>query len=226
MLTVLTVMIILAVAYAQMREGLYTGLCMVINIVIAGLLAFGFFEPIADWLEPTLQGGFLAGYEDFLALVGVFAIALIILRSITNALAPDMLDFPANAQYAGAGFGLVSGYFLAGFLICAMETLPWSENFYDFKPRGPGETGTRSIFPPDRVWLAMMRYAGANPLAWEEAPGEGDTPYDRYLTFDRYGTFEVRYQRYRRFGENRPQELSDGQRYIYRGELDRELHKP
>ncbi len=218
MLTVITIVVMAAVAYAQMREGLYTALCMLINIVIAGLVAFGFFEPIADWLEPNLSSSFLAGYEDFLALVVLFGGTLMGLRFVTNTLAPEMLDFPANAQYAGAAFGLVSGYFLAGFLICAMETLPWHENFYDFKPRTAGEVGTRSLFPPDRVWLAMMRYAGAHALAWEEEPGEHDTAYDRYVTFDRYGTFELRYQRYRRFSDKGPP-------LDYHGELDVELYK-
>ena len=229
MLTVLTVLIILAVGYAHMRDGLYTALCMFINSIIAGIVAFGFFEPVADWLENTFQGGFFAGYEDFLSLLLIFAATMIALRMITNRLAPEMLDLPANAQYGGAVLGLVTGYFLSGFLICAMETLPWHENFFDFRPRVSNDSGPRSIFPPDRLWLAMMRYIGAHGLAWEEDDQGADNRYDRYKTFDRYGTFEQRYLRYRRFSDGTPPSAvgSGGMRspLKYQMELERELYK-
>jgi uncharacterized membrane protein required for colicin V production len=216
MITILTVIVILIVGYAQMREGLFTAFCMLVNIILAGVVAFGFFEPFADKMEPSLAGGFMAGFEDFLALLILFAVTLIVLRVITNKLAPEMLAFDGNVQYGGALLGLVSGYLLSGFLICAMETLPWHENFLDFQPRTGNDTGPRSIFPPDRVWLAMMRHAGANPLAWEEDDPSASSNYDRYLTFDRHATFEQRYLRYRRHGETRPP-------LEYKHELDREI---
>jgi hypothetical protein len=38
-----------------------------------------------------------------------------------------------------------------------------------------------------------------------EDPRQGGPPlyYDRYVTFDKYGNFELRYARYRRYGDNR-----------------------
>ena len=218
MITAVCILMILAVGYAHMRDGLFTALCMLVNVLISGIIAFGFFEPIADWLEGPLQGGSAAGYEDFSALVVLFAASVIALRSITNRLAPDMLDFPGNVQYIGALFGLITGYFVTGFLLCAMQTLPWHESFLGFQPRVSNDSGPRSIFPPDRLWLAMMRYAGAHALAWEEENPGGETPYDRYRTFDRYGTFEQRYLRYRRFNDARGP-------LTYEKELEREVHR-
>src|SRR5688572_21323415 len=102
MLTTICILMILAVGYAHMRDGLFTALCMLVNALIAGFIAFGFFEPIADRIEGPLQGGAAAGYEDFFALILLFVGTVIVLRAITNRLAPDMLDLPANAQYGGA----------------------------------------------------------------------------------------------------------------------------
>lgn len=218
MLTTICVLMILAVGYAHLRDGLFTALCNLVNALIAGVIAFGFFEPIADWLEGSLQGGAAAGYEDFSALIVLFVFSVIVLRAITNRLAPDMLDFPANAQYGGAVLGLITGYFVTGFLLCAMQTLPWHESFLGFQPRVANDSGPRSIFPPDRVWLAMMRYAGAHALAWEEEQPKAESRYDRYRTFDRYGTFEQRYLRYRRFNDKRGP-------MIYEKELERELYR-
>jgi hypothetical protein len=220
MLTVVTALLILAVGYAHMRDGLYTALCMLFNAVIAGIVAFGFFEPLADWLEGAFQGGSWAGYEDFFALISIFFAAMLVLRSCTNRLAPDMLDLPANAQYGGAALGLVTGYFLSGFLLCALQTLPWHESFLEFRPRVGNDSGPRTIFPPDRVWLSMMRYLGANGLAWEEdpAPDEAYGRYGQYRTFDRYATFEQRYLRYRRYNDKRGP-------LPYQKELERELYR-
>ena len=218
LLTIVVVLVILAVGYAHMRDGLHTALCMLVNVVLAGIVAFGFFEPVADWLDNSMQTTSWTGYEDFIALILLFAGSLIVLRAITNRLAPDMLDFPANAQYGGALLGLFTGYFLAGFLLCAMETLPVHVNFMDFQPRDKNDSGPRSIFPPDRVWLTMMRYAGAHALAWEEDDAGNESAYDRYKTFDRYATFELRYARYRRHTDSEAPKK-------YQMELERELHK-
>ncbi len=218
MLTATIVLVILAVGYAHMRDGLFTALCMLVNVVLAGIVAFGFFEPVADWLDNSMQSTSWTGYEDFLALMLLFSGSLIVLRAATNRIAPDMLDFPANAQYVGAVLGLVTGYFLSGFLLCAMQTLPVHVNFMDFQPSEKNDSGTRSIFPPDRVWLSMMRYAGAHALAWEEDDSSNENRYDRFKTFDRYGTFELRYSRYRRHTDTEAPKK-------YQMELERELHK-
>jgi uncharacterized membrane protein required for colicin V production len=218
MMTITTIIVIVAVGYAQLREGLYTALCGLVNVVLAGIVAFGFFEPVADWLDESMQRTSWTGYEDFAALILLFCGSLLVLRAITNRLAPDMLDFPANAQYGGAALGMVTGYLLAGFLLCAVETLPVHRNFLDFQPREGNDSGPRSLFPPDRVWLSMMRYAGAHALAWEEDDPGNENRFDRFKTFDRHATFELRYARYRRHTD------TDGPKK-YQMELEREIYK-
>jgi uncharacterized membrane protein required for colicin V production len=220
MVTFLTVLIMLIVAYAHFREGLFTATTMLVNVVIAGLIAFGFWEPLADVLDPVFAGGFLAGFEDLLALVAIFIITLVILRAITNRLAPSVVDFPGYfQQFGGALVGLLTGYLTAGFLMCVFQTLPWHENFMGFQPQGITQSGSRGVMPPDRVWLAMMRYAGAHALSWKINREETDSAYDRYLTFDPNGTFELRYLRYRRHGDKRGP-------LKYEGEFDLEMPKP
>ena len=76
MLGFFTILIMLGVAYAYLREGLLTAFAMLINVLIAGTVAFNFFEPIASMMEPTLSNTFFAGYEDFVCMTGIFAITL------------------------------------------------------------------------------------------------------------------------------------------------------
>jgi uncharacterized membrane protein required for colicin V production len=220
LLIIATILISLGVGWAQYRNGLFSSVAMLIKVVLAGLVAFNFWEPIADALDPAFQNNVLAGSEDLLTLMALFALTLFVLRLLTNRIAPEMIEEHGTLQHLGAGVvGLITGYLLAGFLICAMQTLPLEENFMGFAPRVPSESAFRSILPPDRVWLVMMRHAGASPLTWKEEPQpEGSAAVDRYQTFDRNATFELRYLRYRRWLDNRPPQ-------IYVGEFDRDLGK-
>jgi hypothetical protein len=217
MLLVFSVLIILAVGYAQYRNGLSSSIAMLVSVVLAGLVAFNYWEPAADAVEPILQGSALAGCEDLIVLVGIFSVALCLLRVVIfTYIAPDMIEQHGYVQLFGAGgVGFVTGYLVAGFLVCAMETLPLDERFLDFEPRGPTEMPWRRMLPPDRVWLALMHHAGSYPLNSEIV--DPDAPVaDRFKTFDRHGTFELRYLRYRRNNagkEPRP----------YLGEFEREL---
>jgi uncharacterized membrane protein required for colicin V production len=225
MLTFMTLLVMLIVAYASFREGLFTAFATLVNVVLTGLITYNFWEPLAGSLDSTLQGSVLDGYQDFVMIVVPFAILLGLLRMVTNNLANSVIEFsPTLQQFGGAGIGLVTGYLLAGFLICALETLPWHKNFIDFAPRtvpssANPESDFRRILPPDRVWLALMRHAGAYGFARSADNEHAESPYDRYATFDRAGTFELRYFRYRRYSDT-----DDPQRYM--GELDLELKGP
>jgi hypothetical protein len=210
----------LIVAYACFREGLFTAFLTLVNLVLAGVITYNFWEPLADALDSTLQGSILDGYQDFLLITVIFALALGLLRLITNNLANSLIEFtPTVQQFAGAAVGLLTGYLLSGFLICAFETLPWHRNFIDFQPRSRGESAYRRFFPPDRIWLALMRHAGAYPFARGATNDKAESPYEKYPTFDWAGTFELRYSRYRRY--------SDADDPLpYGGELEKERHSP
>jgi len=183
----LTVLIMLGVTYAFWREGLLTALTTSVNVFLAALVAFGFWEPIAAQLGPALKDTFLHGYEDAIGLVTLFALTLGLLRYLTNNLANAHLEYhPVIRQGGTVVFGLLTGYLAAGFLVCVLQTLPWQVNFLQFDYRvdkNAGGAKSTRFLPPDHVWLALMR--GAMP------------------DFDPDATFELRYARHRRFNEDR-----------------------
>jgi len=214
----ITVICMLVVGFVYFREGLFTAVVALINVILAGVVTFNFWEPLANSLDNAFQGSVLEGYEDWFVLLTLFCVTLAILRVITNNLAHMQIQFPAvPQQLGGAVVGVLIGYLVSGFLICAGETLPWHENFMDFEPRSPRESGMRRLLPPDRVWLGLMRQAGAYGFARGADNDEGETRYDRHPTFDRGGTFELRYLRYRRYNDQRGP-------ILYQGELDADLH--
>jgi hypothetical protein len=217
----LTLVIMCAVAYAYLREGLFTACTMAVNVLLAGLVAFNFWEPIAAFLEPTIAGSFLHGYEDAFCLIVLFCLTLGLLRTVTNNLASSRVEFQGWLQSGGGiVFGLITGYLVSGFLLCTLQTLPWHENFmlFDYQYETGPEHILRHVLPPDRVWLGLLQRAGAYALSNREDPREADftSNYGRYMTFDRYGNFELRYARYRRYNDK-------GETMPYLGEFDQEL---
>jgi uncharacterized membrane protein required for colicin V production len=198
MLILLTIGIMLAVGYAFFLQGLLTAFCMLVNVLLAGLVAFNFYEPIAGELEQPLSGSPVQGYEDWICLIGLFCITLLALRVITNALSTAEPTLNAGVQQGGAVVcGLLAGYLTAGFIVCALQTLPIQEDFLGFSAKVDTVGGLRRFLPPDRVWLAMMQRGSLGSLGSDD-PG-----------FDPTGYFELGFLRHRRYGEKR-----EPQRYL------------
>jgi len=216
MIIVATLLIMGAAVYAQYRNALFTSVAMLMMVLLSGLIAIGFWEPIADLLDLAFQQNLKAfsGSEDFIVLATLFCLSMLLMRLAYQYLAPNMIDEHGTLQHFGAGaVGLVMGYFVAGFLICAMQTLPLDERFMDFEPRVGNEPGWRTFFPPDRVWLSLMRSASSGSFSWKEDKMDAA---GGPVVFDREATFELRYLRYRRSTETRPA-------MPYFGEFDREI---
>lgn len=207
MMTAYTLILMFVVSYAFMVEGIFGAFTMFVNVLIAGLLAFNFWEPLAGSLEGTFFGTFLQGYEDALCLTGIFWLSLVFLRVATNQFAPAEIEVhPAVQRGGGALFGALTGYVVSGFLLCVFQTLPWQVHFLGFDAEYKAEEVTRAYIPADRVWLALMHRAGLFGFANGEEP-----------TFDPQGSFELRYARYRRVDSSHPLQ--------YYGEFDQDIYQ-
>lgn len=193
---ILSLLIIAGVAYASFAEGIFGAWCSVVMVVLSGVISFSFFEPVARILEPMFRGSVLGGYEDGVGLVAVFCASYGLLRTILNSVSARRFEYHALVDQIGGGaIGVLVGYLLSGFIICVLQTLPWEENFWGFRPVSlETETASgRKYFPPDRVWLNLVTRS-TSPSGFM-----GGT----VMPFDPDGSFEVRYLRHRRFTEDR-----------------------
>jgi hypothetical protein len=198
MLAVVTIIIVLAVGYAFFIQGALTAFAMLVNVFLAGLVAFNFWEPLATELEQPFTGTVVQGYEDWICLMSLFCVTLLALRVLTNSIASFEPELMPVVQQGGALVcGMLAGYLTAGFLVCAMQMLPIPEDFLGFSVRVDAAGGMRRFLPADRVWLALMRRGSMGSLS-SDADG-----------FDPRGYFEQSYLRHRRYGEKR-----EPQRYL------------
>ena len=208
MLAVLTLFVMGVVVFSMMREGLFGALCYLFGVVFAGLVSFHCWPALAGALEDSFQGSFLANHEDALALYGVFALVLGLCRVVSNVIASRELDLPPQMSQIGGGVvGAVTGYLLAGFLVCAMQTLPWDEKFLGYSPPETDPAANKStgsiskkVLPPDQIWLKLMRHASLKIFEDEDMKYEKSTePLD---------VFTYQFSKYRRLQpDGRPLEV-------------------
>jgi len=91
------------IAYWWANQGLFSALLHLFSVILAGALAFAFWEPLAFVL---MKAG-LVDYAWGISLLGLFTIALFVIRLICDRAAPGNIHVP---HWASLTFGSVAGF--------------------------------------------------------------------------------------------------------------------
>ncbi|MBX9788227.1 MAG: hypothetical protein K2Y37_04885 [Pirellulales bacterium] len=162
MLPILLVVVMIAIFAALMRDGLWSNLLMLVNVVTAGLVAMTFFEPVANLLTKQLPSGTM--FWDLVALWGLFAATLGALRAITDQVSRIRVRFkPPVEMVGGYLLALAVAYVGMAFAATTLHTAPLARNFLwgGFRPEDPLLFGLK----PDRQWLAFVQMVSRGSLA-------------------------------------------------------------
>jgi hypothetical protein len=191
-------LLILGMAYALSSEGLWGACLMFFNVVFAGLIAFNFYEPLAQLLAENVT--FLSGFADTLCLLGLFIVAVTILRLTTETLGPAMVRFPAPLYHLGRlFFGLACGALTVAILLLGFETAPVHKKIFgviDYKALVPFKMGI------EREWLAFFQYT-TGQIFVTHSPDSRD-PFAQYgdaKVFDPRAEWLLNHQEARPYGE-------------------------
>jgi len=181
-----SILVMVVVAYFFVREGgLLTGITGCFNVYIAGLAAFQLWPYLANELESILQGTMFEHFEDAIALVAVFALTTALLRAATSAIIKSEPMLPPLIHRVGAGFfGVVAGYFVAGFLVLVLQTFPWQEDFLGF-PKSEGAGFSDRFLPPDQNFLKLMARAHRGIFSTGEDQSKAFEEFDQLFATQR-----------------------------------------
>jgi hypothetical protein len=171
-------------------EGLWSSAIMLLNVILAGLLAMNFWEPASSWLLSYSNGGEF--FWDFFALVGLFLVFLVIFRSITDKLSKKRVVFHKAVDIGGGVFlAAFTGWVLSCFLLAAVQTAPIPREFAwgGFVPEENNIFG----LGPDRLWLGFTQRMSMGPLA---PIGASDDPNGPHV-FDPKGEYILKYATHR-----------------------------
>jgi hypothetical protein len=141
------------------REGLWSNTLTLFNIMICGLIAFGFYSPLVRWLDVQLDGEFTYAL-DFVVVWTLFIAAMILLRSITKAASATRMRFrhPIDAA-AGPLVGLVAAWTLAGFVTATLHMAPMGKEAFGgaLVYSGTSDIDKSPLTSPHIGWLRLVQ---------------------------------------------------------------------
>ncbi|RMF88966.1 MAG: CvpA family protein, partial [Planctomycetota bacterium] len=165
MLYLVALVIIAAAVGLTLNEGIWGNAIRLFVVIMAGLLATSWFEPVARMLEDMMGKGLTYAY-DFLALWGLFAIFCLILRLPADMLSRVKVRFMKIVDRVGGIFlGFLVGCVLVSFTLMSLHTAPMAEKFlmgsFD-------HTQKMLLVGPDRLWLGFVHNVSAGSFAGRE----------------------------------------------------------
>ncbi|HUG17935.1 MAG TPA: CvpA family protein [Planctomycetaceae bacterium] len=170
---ILLVVILGVVTWCVASEGLVGATQLCVIVILSGLLAMNFFEPLAGLLEAALPAG--AGkWADLVALLGLFGGLTFLLRLLAERIGPGFPDAPQLLYEAGRwSIALLTGYIAMAIVCTAVHTAPVSRNFWGFTPERANLFG---VMAPDRQWLGFTQYVSEKSLSKWGTPNIFDGP--------------------------------------------------
>jgi hypothetical protein len=149
------------VTWCVASEGAWGACLTFLCVLLSGLMAMNFFEPVASIIENN-GGNFLRPYADVAALLGLFALFTFLSRSATDHLSPTDIELDGRVyQVTRWLFALATGYTTMAISLTAVHTSPLPREFIGFRPEA------RNLFDvaaPDRQWLGFVQHVSERVL--------------------------------------------------------------
>ena len=160
----LIVAVVALVTWCVAAEGAVGAGTTFFAVVLSGLLAMNFFEPLADQLDGI---SFIGDRADMLALLGLFGVLLTLARLAAERISPTFISMHGLAYDLGRwAFGFFTAYTTAAILLTALHTAPLPREFWGFRPE---RNNLFDAAAPDRQWLGFVQYVTERPFARTQA---------------------------------------------------------
>jgi hypothetical protein len=158
--------VFVAVAFAIWREGPWSGLVMLLNLLLAASLATAWYPTVVARIEPMLSS--YTYLLDFVVLQGLFCLLLLVFREVTDRLSRTRVRFRKPVELAaGPVVAVITAWVMVCFTAASLHTAPVPRDFVQPTPEA------RMFFglAPDRRWLAWVRGASlGGPFARPQSP--------------------------------------------------------
>jgi hypothetical protein len=140
----------------MVREGLWSNTIMLVNILISGLVAFGFYSPLVIYLD-ELSDGKHTYWLDFPVIWALFVVAMLICRAFTSAASKTRLRFKNPIDPVGGPLiGLMAAWVLAGFTTATLHMSPMPKDAFNGKLVYADVASQSAVTSPDAAWLRFF----------------------------------------------------------------------
>lgn len=174
-------------------EGLWSNLITFINALFSGLIAWNYFEPLADTLEKSLAS--FTYIVDYLAFWLIFAIAFNVLRIITDLISKKKARFRKPVDLGGSATFAVFTALLIVTLSCAsMHFSPLGSKPFKGGFGSAPNSGTFLGFAIENLWFSQMnRLSKRAPNKEKAGTTVGTGPLSGSNHFDPKREFATKY---------------------------------
>lgn len=196
---ILLLLIFGGVTYCVAGEGAWGAAITAVCVILGGLMAMNFFEPICDNILGTNY--YWQARLDLIVLVGLFGAAVAGLRAGADYLSPTYIAVHRMVHEVGRwGCGALAGYVTMAFLLTALHTAPLGREFLGFK----AERGNFFGLFPDRQWLGFTQWSSERVFSkWPKRIFDGPEKSmgdPELVTNTVWPSFPIRYASRREFG--------------------------
>lgn len=144
--------VFVAVTFALWREGTWSAIIMLLDVLLAATLATAWYPAVVGRLQPMF-----ASYTyllDFLALEGLFCLLVLAFREVTDRISRTRVKFRRPVEMVGGPLvAALTAWVMVCFTATALHTAPVPRAFVQPTP------DARMFFglAPDRRWLSWVR---------------------------------------------------------------------
>jgi len=114
----------------MIKEGLWSNTIALVNIVISGLVAFGFYSPIAIYFDELTNGEYTY-LLDFVCIWTLFVIAMVVCRTLTGGFSRTRMRFKNPVEpVLGPLMAVLDSWVMAAFVMATLHTSPMPKDAF------------------------------------------------------------------------------------------------
>jgi hypothetical protein len=185
-------LIVMFAAVAMMvREGIWSNTITLVNIIISGIVAYGFYSWIVVYLDEEVTSGQHTYWLDFAIIWALFCLTMLICRALTGAMSKTKARFKYPIDDVGGPIvGLIAAWVLASFVMATLHTSPMGKDAFGGKLNYDPKSA--SVFSqPDLAWLSFFEKMSSTDML-----GHGSTDRFSAAAFVKiYGDHRAKYEK-------------------------------
>lgn len=172
-LTLILLAVFVTVTAALWKEGLWSSLVMLLNVVLAATVATAWYEKLVAVLEPRLPS--YTYLLDFVSLWALFCLLILGLREATDRISRTKVKLRRPVElFGGPLVAAIVGWVMVCFTAATLHTAPVPRDSVQPTPE------TRMFFglAPDRKWLSWVHGSTiAGPFAVPDSAFDKDADF-------------------------------------------------
>jgi len=150
MIILLILFVFVAVIASTWWFGIWNNVLTLVNLLLAGLIASGFYEHVTDYLNGSVPG--LRHVSGFVGVWAAFVVSFMVLRAVTDMISSKKLKFEKTTELVGQSvLSLLNACVFVAFVTFTLHLSPLPTSAFQ------GDSSSTLGIGPDRFWLGFVQ---------------------------------------------------------------------